>query len=421
MPWIPRFISTRLTTAMKGSPVVFLNGARQSGKSTLVRQLIQSTDKHKQAAGTYVTFDRPNNIASATAAPEEFLQSFERPLILDEIQMVPQLFRALKLVIDDERFQHPGKVNGNYLLTSSANVLAIPQLAEALVGRMSVLSLYPLSTAEAIQGKGNGLERILKKDFNQLSNPKKLSLTRAIQLATFPEIHGLKKEDRANWLDGYITTLLQRDVKLLAEVEKIHLLPQLLRILCNRAGGLLNDSDIGREAGLNSVTTKNYRKLFHHMFLTTEVKPWYKNKGKRLIKAPKGYILDTAILCHMMDWDLEEIALRKPNIFGNILENYVATELIKQLSYAPPGNQLYHFRTSDGKEVDFVIEKANGEVFAIEVKSTSLINESDFKGIRELASLAGKDFIGGIVLYNGKEVLPFDKELWAIPFYALWQ
>ncbi|MFN7274349.1 MAG: DUF4143 domain-containing protein, partial [Bacteroidota bacterium] len=89
--------------------------------------------------------------------------------------------------------------------------------------------------------------------------------------------------------------------------------------------------------------------------------------------------------------------------------------------YAPPGNQLYHFRTSDGKEVDFVIEKANGEVFAIELKSTSLINESDLKGIRELASLAVKDFIGCIVLYNGKEVLPFDKELWAIPFYALWQ
>ncbi|MCA6463140.1 MAG: ATP-binding protein [Chitinophagaceae bacterium] len=421
MPWIPRHISARLNAAMKSSPVVFLNGARQSGKSTLVKQFVQPSGKKHTPRAAYVTFDKPGYIASATAAPEEFLENFGLPLIIDEVQMVPQLFKALKLIIDEKRFQQHKKINGSYLLTGSANILALPQLAESLVGRMSVLTLYPFSTAEAIEAKGDGLERILKKDFFQLTNPKKLSITRAIQLATFPEIHSKKKDERSTWLDGYITTLLQRDVKLLADIDKIYLLPQLLRILCNRAGGLLNDSDIGREAGLNSVTTKNYRKLLQHMFLITEVKPWHKNGGKRLIKAPKGYIIDTSLLCHMMDWDVEVLAERNPKAFGHVVENYVATELIKQLSFSRPASQLYHFRTSDGKEVDFVIENPNGDVFAIEVKSSAQINDSDFKGIRELAGLIGKDFTGGIVLYNGKEVLPFGPKMWAVPLFVLWQ
>jgi predicted AAA+ superfamily ATPase len=156
------------------------------------------------------------------------------------------------------------------------------------------------------------------------------------------------------------------------------------------------------------------------MFLTFDVKPWFRNIGKRLVKSPKGYLTDTCLACHILDLDITEIAKNKPELFGHLLENYVATEIIKQLSNGDTKAELYHFRTSDGKEVDFIIEKPDRSVFAIEVKRSESVTMNDFKGIQEFAAFAKDDFKAGIVLYSGKEAVPFGKNLWAVPFFALW-
>lgn len=132
-------------------------------------------------------------------------------------------------------------------------------------------------------------------------------------------------------------------------------------------------------------------------------------------------MIDTLMLCHMLDVNIDNIAVNKPDLFGHILENYVATELIKQISISDKKGELYHFRTSDGKEVDFIVEKRDGSVFAIEVKKAESITIQDFKGIKAFAELTGKDFAGVVVLYSGKEVIPFGKNLWAVPFFILWQ
>lgn len=419
MKTLPRHITPRLLQALNVSPVVFLNGARQSGKSTLVQNLREQIGSNNDPAA-YVSFDRPTQMAAASSAPESFLSAYKDTLIIDEVQLVPELFRALKVVVDELRLEDKANANGRYLLTGSANILALPKLSDPLVGRMTVLTLYPFCTAEASQGKGNGLDRLINLDFSNISN-RGLSITDAMKLATFPEIADKNAIERGIWFDGYLTTILQRDVRLLADLEKISVLPNLLRILAIRAGGLLNDADVARDIGLNPVTSKFYRNILKMMFLNFDVEPWYRNIGKRLVKSPKGYLTDTLMLCHMLDLNLEDIEKNKPDLFGHILENYIATELTKLLTFSETKAKLLHFRTSDGKEADFVLEKPDGSVFAIEIKKSESVNIQDFKGIQTLAEVTEKEFIGGVVLYSGKEVVPFGKNLWAVPFHILWQ
>ena len=418
MEYLNRHITPRIEEALKVSPIVFLNGARQTGKSTLVRTIAQELGADKNPAN-YVTLDRPVYLASASSAPEAFLTSYHPPVIIDEVQLAPQLFRALKILVDEARITDKGTANGKYLLTGSANILALPKLADPLVGRMAILTLYPFTTAEATYSNPGGLQRLLKLDFKDIDS-RGIKLLDAIKKATFPEIIQAEAADRRIWFDGYITSILQRDVRQISELEKISILPHLLSILASRTGGLMNDSDIAREAGLNSVTGRTYREILKLMFLSFDIKPWYRNVGKRLVKAAKGYLIDTNLICHLLDYSIDDIALTKPDLFGHLLENFVATELLKQLSNSDVKAELYHFRTSDGKEVDFILERPDGTVLAIEVKRAETVTMEDFKGIKVFQELTGDDFLGGIVLYSGKDVAPFGKNLWAVPFFALW-
>lgn len=418
MSFLPRHIEPKVLKALEGFPIVFLNGARQTGKSTFTRMLRPSLIKNEREAG-YISFDKPVLMAAAAAAPEMFLQSYQRPLIIDEVQMVPELFRALKMEADKARFEHKPEANGQFLLTGSANILALPKLSEALVGRMAVLTLHPFSVAEASRHASGQLEKLLKLDFDFIKD-RNISLIDAIRMATFPEIAFASTEQRSIWFDSYISTILQRDVRQIADLEKAHILPHLLRLLATRVGGIVNESDVAREAGLNSVTGKTYRNILKLMFLSFDIRPWARNMGKRLVRAPKNYLSDTQMVCHLLDLDLEVVSHTKPELFGHLLENFVATELIKQLSFSETRAELYHFRTSDNKEIDFILEKPDGSIFAIEVKRSELVTADDFRHIRLLQEAVAHDFTGGIVLYMGKDIVPFGKDLWAVPLFSLW-
>lgn len=359
-------------------------------------------------------------MAAAAIAPETFLTAYDTNLILDEVQMVPELFRAFSIVVDELRLKDASKANGRYLLSGSANIMALPKLSEPLVGSMRVLTLYPFCAAEASNGRGNGVDSMFNLNFSGISD-QGLSILDAIKLATFPEIVGKGGKERSIWFDAHLTTVLQRDVKMLAGLEKISALPHLLRLLATGAGSLINDSAIARDAGLNAVTGKFYRNILKMMFLNFDVQPWHRNTSKRLVKAPKGYLVDTLMLCHMLELNLKDMQKNRPALFGRVLENYVATELVKLLTAGDVKAQLMHFRTSDGKKVDFVLERPDGSLLAIDVTRSASVNIQDFKGIQVFSELTGKDFIGGIVLYPGKQAVPFGKNLWAVPFSILWQ
>jgi predicted AAA+ superfamily ATPase len=414
MKHINRHIRNKLLKALDVSPVVFLNGPRQAGKSTLVQAIAK-----KEYPAEYVTFDSTTQMAAAANSPTSYLKERKGALIVDEVQLVPEIFRALKVVVDELRQEHASKLKGRFLLTGSANIMALPKLSDPLVGRMNVLTLYPISSAEYLGGNGDFIERLFNKDFE--TDTAKHKLSDVIRAATYPEISGVDVHERTTWFDGYLTTILQRDVRALAEIEKISSLPNLLRILANRSGGLVNDADIARDAGLNAVTSRNYKTLLKMLFLTFELAPWYRNIGKRLVKSPKGYMTDTLLLCHLLQYELSDLEKNRPELFGHVLENFVATELLKLMTFRDDKMNLFHFRSSDNKEVDFVLEKTNGQLTAAEVKKSDNVSKSDFKGLEELQRITGNDFICGIVLYRGKDVVPFGQNLWAVPISNLWR
>ena len=413
MTQVNRHIQSKLLKVLDFSPIVYLNGPRQAGKSTLVQKISK-----EDFPAEYVTFDSITQMSAAVSSPETYLKQRSGSLIIDEVQLVPEIFRSLKVVVDELRQGNVKKLKGLFLLTGSANIMALPKLSNPLVGRMSVMTLYPFSGAEVVSGVGDFITRLFNQNFQQDNDD--IRLIDIIKLATFPEISGVKLDERTHWFDGYITTILQRDVRALAEIEKLSAIPNLLRILANRAGGLLNDADIARDAGLNAVTQRNYKTLLKMLFLTFEIAPWYRNIGKRLVKSSKGYIIDTLMLCHLLQYELSDLIDSRPDLFGHVLENFVATELLKLTANSDDKLDLWHFRTSDNKEVDFVLEKTNGKLAAIEVKNRDNVNQSDFNGLKALQNLTGDDFVCGVVLYRGQNAVPFGDKLWAVPIANLW-
>ncbi len=412
---IPRRLAAHILDALKDFPVVYVNGPRQAGKSTLV-QTLAATPWPAQ----YVTFDDASMLGAADSSPEMFLRAFSENLVLDEVQMAPGIFRALKILVDEVRLSNASQANGRFLLTGSADVLALPGLSDALVGRMSVHTLYPLAAVEVTESGNSFLSNLMANDFRAGKAGNESGVTEIIREAGFPELIGKSASVSGRWFESYITTILQREVRQIAQIEKLGVLPNLLRVLASRAGGLINEADIARSIGQNAVTAKTYRVLLQMLFLTFDVKPWYRNIGKRLVKSPKAYLIDTLLLCHLQQIDLEKVAASDPHIFGHIIENFVATELLKQLSFSDLRADLFHFRTSDGKEVDFVIEQPNGSLAGIEVKGRDAVSKRDFDGLRVLQQQTGQDFKCGVILYRGSQLVPFGEKLWAVPVAALW-
>ena len=408
-------MEARILNALQGFPVVYVSGPRQAGKSTLVQQIADY-----EWPAEYVTFDEATMLGAAETNPESFLRAFEQNAVLDEIQMVPKLFRVLKLLVDEFRRANPTSANGRFLLTGSASIMALPKLSDALVGRMNVLTLYPLSALELTQGEGSFLSRLLTNDFKPETINKNYKHTEIIRGATFPEIKDKTNEQRRHWFEAYITTILQRDVRQLANIAKLGILPNLLKVLAARAGGLINEAEIARTIDQNAVTTKNYRILLKMLHLSIDINPWFRNIDKRLVKAPKGYIIDTSLLCHLQQIDLDKAESYDPLVFGRLFENFVVSELLKQLASSENSARIYHFRTSDNKEVDIVLEQPNGKLAGIEIKSRDQVTASNFKGLRELYKQTGNDFVCGIVLYRGNKLVPFGDKLWAVPVDLLW-
>lgn len=418
---VPRKLAKPILLALRSNPIVYVNGPRQAGKSTLVRALAR-----EQFPADYVTLDSATQMAAAAASPRAFLGGRSRPLIIDEVQLVPELFRVLKEIVDEHRFQNPTHGNGQFLLTGSADIMALPGLADALVGRMAVKTLLPFSAAE-YAGKPEGfIEKLFKGLFaaqspSEPSAPATIELEQAIACATFPAVAQLHGDERSTWFEGYLTTIIQRDLRTLAEIEKVTVMPRLLQVLASRAGSLLNDASIARDVGLNPVTVKNYRTLLNALFLSFEIPPWYRNIGKRLVKSAKGYITDTGLLCHLLGRSLPELRDSRPDLYGHVVENFVATEIRKQLSFMPgvPA-QLLHFCTTDNREVDFVLERPDGSLAAIEVKTADHVASADFAGLRYLAETAPESFRCGVVLYMGDQVVPFGEKLYAVPLRMVW-
>jgi len=408
---IERHLTDRLCRSLQDAPVVYLQGARQTGKSTLVQTIAQSRHPAK-----YYSLDTATVLSAVENDPEGFISGLEGPAVIDEVQRVPSLLLAIKAAVDAQR--KPGR----FLLTGSASVLALPKISDSLVGRMELHTLWPFTQGELESWPETFLEKVFQKT-PCFEAPPKLSqpeLLQRVLVGGYPEATIRKgKERRIMWFDSYITTLLHRDVRDLAHVEKLAEIPRLLQLLASRAASLLNYADIARSLSFSQSTLKRYMALLETVFLVRLLPAWSTNIGKRLVKSPKLLFTDTGLLSHVIDLDLDRLRSDR-TLLGHILENFVAMELIKQLGWSKKRCNLYHFRTETGHEVDLVLEDPAGQIVGIEVKSTVSVDAKDFKGLKALEEIAGKRFIRGILFHLGSTIVPFAKNMHAIPIHSLW-
>ena len=415
MKKIARFIENCIIRSLESFPVVYIAGPRQSGKTTLVQHIANT--RHQ---AQYISFDDLQMLSAAKKDPEGFLRSFNGNLVIDEIQLAPEIFRPLKIIVDENRNLKNMGI-GKFLLTGSASVMALPQLSDALVGRMALHNLLPFSTGEIAKNPSkNFIDRIFINKW-QFTKLPKYNLLEIIRKSSFPELFRITNNSlRYEWCNGYINTILQRDVRSLMEIEKIANLPDMLRILATRTGGLLNENSLSRDTELNHITAKKYRLILEGLFLTQSVSAWSSNLGKRLIKSPKIYISDLNLLAYLLNVNFDNLPKENPVLFGQVLENFVAIELAKQITASETNANIYHYRTAAGQEVDFILEGKENNIIGIEVKSKTKVSDRDFRHLESLQKDLGNKFLQGIVLYNGTDILPFGKDMWAVPFSVLW-
>jgi len=408
---IYRNITSQIKDALSDSPVVLLNGARQSGKSTLVKKIASEISSSR-----YLTLDDAGVLAAAKHDPAGFIGGLDGDVVIDEVQRAPELFLAIKAEVDRDR--RPGR----FLLTGSANVMLLPKLSESLAGRMEILTLFPLSQGE-LGGVREGFIDAVFSDKLPLpakNGEDKGQIFKRLLLGGYPEVTGRAiLARRKAWFGSYITTILQRDVRDLANIEGLTILPRVLSLIAARTASLLNFSELSRSLGIPQTTLKRYMSLLETTFLVQPLPAWSSNLGKRLVKAPKIMLNDTGLISYLIG--ISEASLEADQgIIGSLLENFVAIELKKQATWSSERPQLFHSRTQAGQEVDVVLENASGKVVGIETKASKTVNAHDFKGLDAMSESLGDRFHRGVVLYTGSEVIPFGKRLHAMPVSALW-
>ncbi len=365
----------------------------------------------------YVTLDDASTLAAARYDAQGFVAGFGGAIILDEIQRAPELFLAIKAAVDQDR--RPGR----FLLTGSANVMLLPDLSDSLAGRMEILTLWPFSQGELEGVQEDFIDRLFGDEFKPAvtSVLERAQLLQRILRGGYPEVLMRAEEDRRNaWFGAYLTTILQRDVRDLANIEGLTALPRLLALLATRACSLLNLADISRGTEIAQTTLKRYLTLLEATYLVTLNPAWASNLGKRLVKAPKLMLNDTGLLGYLLGLGVDRL-MNDGNLLGGLLENFVALELRKQIGWSRTRPQMFHFRTQNGQEVDIVLENRRGDIAAIEVKAGASVNSADFKGLRALQEIAGERFKRGVLLHTGTASIPFGENLFALPVSALWQ
>jgi uncharacterized protein len=307
-----------------------------------------------------------------------------------------------------------------FLLTGSANLMALPAVADSLAGRVEIHTLLPLSNAEIEGRPSDFIERLLSGDWpTALAKGKGEELIQCVLAGGYPEMRQRATgERRQAWARAYLTTLVELDVRDVAEIAQATKISKLLSILAQLSGQLLNLQQIGGQIGLDGKTVEKYIGILEKMFLLRRLPAWSGNGLSRLIKAPKLLSLDAGLQASLVRLTPERAWLDRAR-FGAILETWVYGELLKTLTIAQDPWFIFHYRDKDQVEVDFVMESSLGEIAGIEVKASATVGPADFKGLRRLSALCPSRFRAGVVLYDGEHVLPFGDRLFAVPLGCL--
>jgi uncharacterized protein len=402
-----RFVEHRVEEALSDTPVVLIVGPRRAGKTTLVRKM-------EEAGRTYITLDDQTVLEAARSDPSGFIRGLDRAII-DEIQRAPDLLLAIKKSVDDD--YRPGR----FLLTGSANVLTLPRVADSLAGRMETLRMLPLSRVEIAGKPPTFLERLFA---GKLEGDKQAvvgdDLVQLALLGGFPEAIARESERRRqDWARSYLTSVLTRDLRDIAEIEKLTELPKFVRLLAEHSGQLVNYSKLGSSINVTYKTGQRYVALLEQVFLVATLQPWFTNALKRIAKTPKLHFLDSGLLATARGLNFERLKANR-DVFGSLLESFVFSEVLKLMTASDLRLTPYHFRDQQMHEVDIVLERDDGMIVGIEIKASATVKASDFSGLRTLADACKERFAYGIVLYDNTDLVPFGDRLAAAPLSCLW-
>jgi len=407
---IERHLRPRVLETLADTRVAVVLGARQVGKSTLVEQ-IAAEDRPARMW----TLDDQATRDAATADPTGFVAGLKTPVVIDEVQRAPDLLLAIKVRVD--RDQTPGQ----FLLTGSANILTAPRIADALTGRAEYLRLSPFSQGELRGSVESFIPLLFRGDWPQVESNDvgRAAYAEIVAAGGYPAALGRADARRTRFFDGYIDTIIQRDLSTIAQVHDRANIRNLLFAIGSTSASLLNFDALARALGLSANTLRAHAALLDTLFLTMRIEAWSTNLLHRVVKAPKAYIGDSGLLCYLVGADADRVA-RDGAVAGMAFETFVAMELRRQIAWQENAPRQFHYRDRDGREVDVVLERRDGSVIGVEVKTAASVSPSDFRGLRHLRDRLGERFKAGVLLYTGPNTVPFGDRLAAVPLCGLW-
>lgn len=401
MNYINRVIIDDIRSYLHYFPVLLISGARQVGKSTLALHL---------DIKNYITLDDINMYEMAKNDPKGFIEKIDKPVVIDEAQRLPQLMITIKEFIDKDR------KNGEFILTGSASLQGFKDMSDSLAGRIGIVELYPLSLKEK-SNKTENLIDMFSHDMEQsvLKEFDNAEIIPNIMDGGYPEILRIDHpKAKYLWFSSYIRTYIESDAKELANIRNIDKFITMYRLTMLRSGNIFNKNELQNECGLDNKTFDSYFNVLEHTYQVKKLKPFFKNELKRVIKSPKVYATDTGVLSYLLQITTPD-ELESSHYKGHILETFVYNELIKAQTYSAKKCELYYFRTSDQKEIDFILDFSSS-VVAIEVKASKSVSKDDFRHIYHVQNQLENEFDKGIVLYNGDRILKIDDKMYAVPF-----
>lgn len=409
-PFIDRHIRPTLVEALAEARAVCLLGARQTGKSTLARMIAE----HEHPA-QYLTLDDDATRRAALEDPTGFIAGISGPAVIDEVQRAPDVMLAIKERLDTNNQR------GQFLLAGSANILTLPTIADALPGRVDYLRLWPFSQGELAGTRETFIDRVLTGQTPHIEDAPVGAGAYAAQIAKggFPDVQDRSARGRARFFDGYVASILGRDLHDVAKVRDAGLVERLLRLLATRSANLVSSRAIAGELGVDHKTVTAQTRILENLFLVARLQPWRVNLGSRQVQTPKLYMTDTGLLTHLTNVNASRM-VKDSTLAGPVFETFAAMELARQRDWSTSAPSLFHYRDKQQREVDVVLELGSGEVAGVEIKTAASIRAKDFRGLRHLRDKLGERFTAGIVLYTGKRTLRFGERLSAVPLCGLW-
>lgn len=411
---VPRFALERLRQRVAAFRVVIVNGPRQAGKTTLLNLF------RADRGGSFRSLDDATTLTVAREDPTEFARYGAAPRVIDEIQRAgDDLVLAIKYLVDRDNSK------GQFVLSGSTRFLTVPTLSESLAGRAVFVELWPFAAAERFGSPGDFCELLFagRESFNGAAESPwtRPDYVRLLCAGGYPEALSIDSPTlRQAWFDGYLSTVVLRDVASFAQIQHGELIPRLLAMLAVRAGGQTVISDLARDLQLNHATVRNYLRYLDTVFLTGRVPAWSTNLNAKLVKTAKVFPTDAGLAAHLLQVDVDAVAAPGHPTTGLLVETFVYAELVRLLTAGDLGATLYFYRDRDGREIDFVLERRNGQVVAIEVKAAAAVGPADFRHLRWLADRLGDRFAGGYVLHLGGQTHPFGDRMMALPLSAMW-